>query len=93
MGRPVISLGEVFYNSCDLVCHLDNIKNLPEAIHEMLNNYRFDEEKLLKYITAVFQGTYPGVIDDPFYNPDVLTPENLARLADAVCRHWGVSNG
>ncbi|HYE86939.1 MAG TPA: hypothetical protein VEA16_11325 [Vicinamibacterales bacterium] len=84
--RPVVTLGNVSYNSYDLVHHVKARAELPAALHRAIHDHRPDPELLVAYIAANIAGTYdadvnfnPGWAENP-----TLEPLNIRKLTDAV---------
>ncbi|MGH9775341.1 MAG: hypothetical protein ACRD50_10385 [Candidatus Acidiferrales bacterium] len=86
-AKPVIVLGNVWFNAFDLVEKIKSLSELPSAIARAISEFRPDDELLSKFVTASWEGTYPGEIEHPQYVPGVLAASNVALLADAICRH------
>lgn len=84
--KPVITLGDVCYNSFDLVRRVRAWEDVPRAIADAVGGFRPDHDLLLKYVAATLNGTYVG---DVFHPPgaaasDSLSAANIARVADVV---------
>lgn len=88
-GKPVIVLGNVWYDACDLVRKVRAASDLPAALQWAIEDYKPDEELLLKFVAASLEGTYPGQIEHPDYSPGVLASENVAAVANALRDHLG----
>jgi Capsule polysaccharide biosynthesis protein len=86
-AKPVIVMGNVWYDACDLVRKVRATADLPAALQWALTQYKPDEELLLKFVAASLEGTYPGRIEHPDYTPEVLSGENAAAIASAICQH------
>ncbi|UCC95524.1 MAG: hypothetical protein JSW40_01935 [Candidatus Omnitrophota bacterium] len=104
MKKPVIIFGRTpfgFLPNC-MIRHIDNLENLGWQIHDLLKNYRYDENALISYITAVAENSLPvdfysvllkkrGV-----YRPDGETMENrdyqvqIDRLTEHLFGVWDV---
>ena len=79
---PVITFGDAFYNAFDLVYRARDVRLLPDLISEAITHFRPDRELLLKFIAAMFLGTYEGF--RPSTDSYVLTDENIRRVARAL---------
>jgi hypothetical protein len=86
-AKPVIVLGNVWFDACDLVRKVRALADLPAALRWAISGYVPDEELLLRFVTASLEGTYRGKIEHPDYSPDVLSAENAAAIADAIESH------
>lgn len=83
-GKPVITLGNVFYNNSGLVHKVSNLGELKKAIRRLLKNYQLDKDKLLKYILALKYGTYEGYFNVPHTDTRVMERENIKKLAKGI---------
>jgi capsule polysaccharide export protein KpsC/LpsZ len=89
--RPVITLGDVFFNRYEGVCHVANVRDLPEALQRLVPEPELpDEDALLVFVAAVIDSTYLGVLDHPDQNPMVLDPGNVERLAGVAAQALGL---
>jgi hypothetical protein len=86
LERPVILLGNVWYDGCGLVDKISSVVEL-KAAFARVQAWTPDRERLLKYLSAVIDGTYLGEVDNPHYNPRVLSAENVRHLSAAICAH------
>ena len=83
--KPVVSLGDAFFNAFDLVQHVRSLADLPLAFHKAITQFTPDRELLLKFIAANLEGLYEGDAD---YMPGVssrrIESERIRRLSDVV---------
>lgn len=90
--KPVVSIGDVFYNAYDGVQCVDSYAALPAAFGRAIREYTPDRELLLKYIAANIEGTYPG---DAYFTPGGSNPglraENIKIVAQAVAFELGLA--
>ncbi len=86
-GKPVIVLGNVWFDACNLVRKIRAMSDLPGVLREAITDHKPDREILLKFVTASLEGTYPGRIEHPDYSPSILSAENVAAVADAIRQH------
>lgn len=83
-GKPVITLGNVFYNNSGLVYKVSDLGELKKAIRHLSKNYQLDKDKLLKYILALKYGTYEGYFNVPHTDTRVMERENIKKLAKGI---------
>ncbi|MSR78477.1 MAG: hypothetical protein EXS63_09710 [Candidatus Omnitrophica bacterium] len=84
--KPLVVLGEVFYNFYRGILYADNVKDLPGKIREGIFSWKSDREDLYRMITALWEGSYPGTRRHPGVIPQVMTPDNLQKVAHAIMR-------
>ena len=82
--KPVIVLGNVWYDSFDVVRKLRAIGSLPDELRAALTTDTPDVDLLRKAILATLAGTYRGEIEHPTFNPSVLENHNVSAIADAL---------
>ncbi|MCK5039977.1 MAG: hypothetical protein KAR87_03350 [Candidatus Aenigmarchaeota archaeon] len=58
LKKPVITFGDCFYNELDMVKKCRDITQLPSIIQDLLYGYNHDEEKLIKFLSAIFKTSY-----------------------------------
>lgn len=85
--KPVIAMGNVWFDACPLAWKVETIAELPTVLRRAILGYQPDRELLLKFVAASLEGTYPGRIEHPDYSPEVLSPRNVAAIATAVRQH------
>ncbi|MBN1574757.1 MAG: hypothetical protein JW984_16295 [Deltaproteobacteria bacterium] len=86
--KPVITLGNVFYNTFDLVKHVTDYTKMPFVISDTIKDYMPDRELLLKYITANIKESYLGIPLAPYNcNHFSMSEENLKNLANGLANH------
>ncbi|MHC4395567.1 MAG: capsular polysaccharide export protein, LipB/KpsS family [Planctomycetota bacterium] len=82
--KPVITLGNVFYNSSGLVDKVKNLGNLKDTINSALQNSRIDGGKLSKYLIALRKGTHEGYFNVSHHDKRVMDKENFEKLAKGI---------
>lgn len=93
LKKPVIALGDQFYNVISMVKRCHDYGQLAYTIKEQLENFHYNEEELLQYIACVFEDT----AELPFsYIWELETDENkkkqgLIPLADLLARKMGLT--
>jgi len=55
LKKPVITFGKVFYNQLPMVKKCTTIEELPYLIKEQLENFKYDENSLINFMTAIFK--------------------------------------
>jgi capsule polysaccharide export protein KpsC/LpsZ len=80
LKKPVITFGRVFYNKLDMVRKSKDINELPYLIKDVLNNYKHEEKQLVKFVTAIFEGSSEINFYDILYKN--RTPEEIMSHPD-----------
>lgn len=62
LKKPVVTLGDVFYNKLSMVKCCKTIEQLPYTVKEQLENFHFNEDELVNYLSAMLADG----IDIPF---------------------------
>jgi len=89
-GKPVITLGDVFYNDSELTLIAKSYDEIEEALIKILLKQEHTvipeifETKLGRFVDAIFRGTYMGNFDVPGLNPEVMKPYNIDLLIEGL---------
>lgn len=87
-GKPVISMGDVFYNDSGLTYRIRSYDELETLLPQILNkNIALSEDfgiKLGRFIDAIFQGTHKGNFHVPGLNPNVMDHRNVELLVKGL---------
>ena len=88
-GKPVITVGNSYYNCFDNVHVARNITELSGLIRKAISEYRFDPELMLRFIEAVRRASYKGFIvsDITQEGATYFGQENISDFADAIAHH------
>lgn len=86
LKKPVLTIGEIFYNDCSLVTQLKDIAitKWSTEIKKMLNCYRYDEEIVEQFIAQVISSSYDMLVLEPGYFDDVISEENLDIITKSI---------
>lgn len=84
LGIPVITFGEVFYNTLSFVQRVRNIEELPAAVREQLYHFQYNEKEMINFVAAALAESVPFDFSKLWYENDVLTLKNNAGL-QAFC--------
>lgn len=88
-GKPTVTLGNVFYNDSRLVRNVGCITDLKAQICDLIDSYRLDRNRLLKYIVALRKGTYDGYFYVPHCDGSALAMDNISNVANAIIEDTG----
>jgi len=88
--KPVVTFGEVFFNMHS-GAHRAGL--LPkdrwaDLFRDAIYHYEHDEALLLKLVSAIQQTSSPGFMRNPTTFEEVLEPQNVREIADALA--WGL---
>lgn len=85
--KPVVVLGNVWYDSCGLVIKPERANDLPSVMERAIGGFQPDRERLLRFISATLEGTYEGEIGHPDYDPSVMATSNIQSVTRSVLEH------
>ena len=89
--KPVITFGNVFFNSFPLVNRVTDTKQLPYMVKDLIRNYKPDKELLYKYIIANYKGSYEGTPIIPILDKKLSTdPQNIKKIATGLADAIGI---
>lgn len=59
LKKPVIIFGEIFYSPLSMVKMCTDITRLPHLVKEQLENFKYNEEELLCFLSALYKESVP----------------------------------
>ncbi len=59
LKKPVITLGDVFYNDLSLVKRCHGYEELPYLVKTQLEDWKHDEQELISYVSALLEDSLP----------------------------------
>lgn len=68
LGVPVVTFGDVFYNTIDCVQHCRAIEDLPGILRRAIEEPVHDEEQVRAYVAALIAESFP-LDNDQLYDP------------------------
>lgn len=80
--KPVLTVGDVFYNDFDRILRARSPQEIATRIAEGLSIWKPDRELLLCFVAAVLGGSSPGELDPGM--PEFLADDNLRSLAGSL---------
>jgi len=86
-----MTFGDVYYNLFDEVTKVRDIRKLPLQINSQLDLIT-DKNKTLKFVTSVFNSTFPGMgvmLDNCV---ESLNKENISLVVDGIEKYIKQSN-
>jgi capsule polysaccharide export protein KpsC/LpsZ len=91
-GKPVITFGEVWFNQLPQVYRASLVPK--DGWHGLftraVTEQRVDRSALLALVSAMQQASYPGFVGNADAFPEVLDPENIARVTEALASEAGL---
>ncbi len=88
-GKPVITFGDIFYNTVPFVRHVKTVDDLPAIIHEQLNHFAYNEDQLIRFVAAMISDAVPFNFNALWYENDMQILKNdpgLRAFADELMR-------
>jgi hypothetical protein len=89
--KPVIALGDAFFNVFDQVQRVTSYDQLAAAFRRAVDQFRPDRELTIRFIAASLEGTYEGNAD---YLPGITTrtgtDDRARRIAVAIAGELGL---
>jgi len=91
--KPVITFGDVFYNSLPQVKHCRTIEDLPNMVKDCLENFHHNEDQLINFISALLAESVTTDIQDLWNNtkPTEETERALRPLVDLLAKKVGLA--
>lgn len=91
-GKPVVSFGDVFF---DVLPHVYRAREVPKdgwfaLIDRAVHRHAEDRDALLALVAALHAASYPGRIHNPESYPDVLEPDNVRSIVEAMAAEMGL---
>src|SRR3989339_34461 len=71
LRKPVITFGNVFYNSLSFVKRIHDIEKLPELVNEQIEHYDYKENEMENFVAAVFKDAVPFNFSGIWYEGDL----------------------
>ncbi len=82
LGKPVVVIGQVFYDQYPGINRFSNFEKLKALIHNKQYHYP-DKNDTLKFIAQVWNYCQEG---NPYPNPELYNPENVDRIVHSIER-------
>jgi capsule polysaccharide modification protein KpsS len=91
MDKPVICVGETYYNSLGLTWDVKDLTQLQEIIKKATKEDKTNRDRLYRFISAFQKVVYPGKINftQLYYTNEinrdiVLSEENIKKVAEGI---------
>jgi hypothetical protein len=84
LKKPVITLGDTLFNKCSLVRQLKDVAPTQwnKHIKEMIDNYQYNEDILLNYLSAIVENGEQMLCMEPGFAPDeILSKANVDKIS------------
>lgn len=95
LKKPVIIFGNAFYNDTDLTYQCKHYEDITEIINKISNDILNDTvyyDRVKKFITAIYEGSYKGYFTIPKFDHRVMTSENIENLAKSIITELNIIN-
>jgi hypothetical protein len=87
LEKPVIVLGNYFTKNFEGAYYVRSVADLPEALQHAVKSFRADRERILRYLLAIMDCSYPGKWE---LSPAGTDSANIRLLARAVAHEVGL---
>ena len=71
LAKPVITFGNIFYNSLSFVKRIHDIETLPELINKQIEYFNYDEKEMVNFVAAIFKDAIPFNFVSIWYEGDL----------------------
>lgn len=94
LKKPLITFGEVFYTKLSFVAKCPKIEDLPFIIKNLLENPRYDEDELIRYVAFILEDSADINLQYLWERePDMAKKkEGLKPLADLIAKKIGIAS-
>lgn len=88
LKKPVITFGQAFYNQLSFIKKCRAFEDLPQLVKEQLENFNYDENELLEYLTKIFESSAPVDLTSVWDDVGNLQRQRkaLEPLADLIAK-------
>jgi len=92
LKKPAISFGETFYNKLSMVKRCSSYENLPFLTKQQLENFHYNEEELINFISAILEDSVEADIVNLWEGPAMTNEkmyenEGITRLAAFLIKY------
>ena len=94
LKKPVITFGEVFFNTLSFVKKCRAIEDLPYIVKQQLENFQYDEREIVNMLSAILEDTVSFDYDDLWIKGDyeqIKNDHNFPKFVDALAKKIGLS--
>jgi hypothetical protein len=85
--KPAVTLGRPFYDASGLSHPVGDMRDLPHVFRQATVHNPLDEERLVTFLAAAFQSSFPGQVGYERVSPrEAFSAGNVARFANEL-RH------
>ncbi len=88
MKKPVITLGDLWFNCLSFIKNCRAMEDLPHLIKEQLENFKYNEEEVLQFVSAILEDS--ASLDYPYLweyeNNPKKQKEGLKPLVDLLAK-------
>lgn len=93
LKKPVITLGNQFFNDFSFVKRCRAIEDLPQLVKEQVEDFHFDDDELIRYLGHVVERSAVVEFADIWLTERDKTKrvERIRPLADLLAKHLGLA--
>lgn len=95
LKKPVITFGDIFYNNLSFIKRCGAIEELPYLIKSQLENFQYDNQEVIDFLSAIFEDTLPFDFTDLWAKGNYEQIKNhngFPRFVDNVAKKIGLIN-
>ncbi|MFQ5890826.1 MAG: hypothetical protein ACE5JR_12340 [Gemmatimonadota bacterium] len=82
-GKPVFQLGHCEYSRFGGVYPVESFDELSRIMADAIAHHEVSEEPIVRTVATMYEGTAPGLLDDPKWAAKVTARENIENVARA----------
>lgn len=87
--KPVITFGDIFYNCLSFVKKCGPIEELPDLVKKQLENFKYDNQEVVDFLSAVFEDTIAFDLSNIWGSGD---PDQIKSMMDQLEFHRFVAS-
>lgn len=84
LKKPVITFGDTFYNTLPMIKKCKTLEDLPYIIKHQLENFEYDENEIIDFVSAIFEDTTAFEYIDFWQNKSYEQTKNDPQFKEFV---------
>lgn len=93
LKKPTITFGDVFYNKLSMIKRCRAIEDLPHIVKQQLEDFKYDENEIIDFISAMFEDTTDFEYIDFWQNKSyeqTKNDRNFPKFVDILAKKIGL---